>query len=747
MAEQSVPHGEAQALKLETAAAAKPIEISAETLNEASKMLGEVKDNGKTSEQSVEQMLQSFEKDMQKGGVTLTPDEKKVWKEKSKGAYRSLTKSPEITADPDAINLNDYADCIKKIHQTYDLKKSTPKFAGYTALMMGSAGLEVTGELGMTNLIETTIKSAQELTKLESGKLTKEKLTRTLIKAYGPMFLPLLLTLPASIVDVMAKIGFENELLPLKSKINRRVAESVFMRDFEFVHDKSAAEILNAIDKGKSATMDLLTMTYTGIIPELTGIFATVIPQLRASLFAGLYGAAKIPLLYLTSKEKVIAINRQRREELARKDDIDTRVLTSLGSLEVIKTSDSMDTAITQLEETMKEREELQTNRAIEQIKVSKKGEILLRITDIVAPFAAAGIKYMTTKDPFAMLARSFRNKDPNAGEKVEDVVDALGDYIKKAGNSATDNVSRVKNIARGGIAVMEYFRVSIGQSIANMRANSIVNLFTDRIQPAIQDFKKMEELLGPYDQVDTPEGPKEKARMAVDQLGSFDISVKNLSFKDILHDVSLDIPQGSFVTIKGPSGIGKTTFFRHLMGLYGAREGAVQYGGVNLGDIKKFGEQSIYSKIAYANQNPQFFENMTLRENLLLWTKKPTTDIEIRQTMHDLRLDGLIDRLDSKVKHYSGGELRRIGIARALLKDPRVLFLDEPTANLDAESAKQVLEIIKGLRAKRPGMTVVAVTHDPNFEAIAEQIVDFKEINRKPVEQILVGSSDGTKQ
>lgn len=178
-------------------------------------------------------------------------------------------------------------------------------------------------------------------------------------------------------------------------------------------------------------------------------------------------------------------------------------------------------------------------------------------------------------------------------------------------------------------------------------------------------------------------------------------------------------------------------------MGLYGAKEGAVQYGGVDLQNIKKFGEQSIYSKIAYANQNPQFFENMTLRENLLLWTKKPATDIEIRQTLHDLRLDGLIERLDSKVKHYSGGELRRIGIARALLKDPRVLFLDEPTANLDEESAKQVLEIIKGLRVKRPEMTVVAVTHDLNFEAIAERIVDFREINKKPVEQVLVGSSE----
>lgn len=97
---------------------------------------------------------------------------------------------------------------------------------------------------------------------------------------------------------------------------------------------------------------------------------------------------------------------------------------------------------------------------------------------------------------------------------------------------------------------------------------------------------------------------------------------------------------------------------------------------------------------------------------------------------LHDLRLDQIVSRLDSTVKHFSGGELRRIGIARALLKDPKVLFLDEPTANLDEASAKQVLDIIKQMRKTRPDMTVVAVTHDPNFEAIAEKIVDFAQVN-----------------
>lgn len=170
------------------------------------------------------------------------------------------------------------------------------------------------------------------------------------------------------------------------------------------------------------------------------------------------------------------------------------------------------------------------------------------------------------------------------------------------------------------------------------------------------------------------------------------------------------------------------------MLGLFGADKAAVTYGGVDMQKIKKFGDESIYSAIGYANQNPQFFENMTLRENLLLWTKKVVPEDQIQGVLRDLRLDHIVNRLDSTVKHFSGGELRRIGIARALLKDPKVLFLDEPTANLDEESAKQVLEIVKNMRKTRPDMTVFAVTHDPNFEAIAEKIVDIRKIN-KPTE------------
>ena len=241
-----------------------------------------------------------------------------------------------------------------------------------------------------------------------------------------------------------------------------------------------------------------------------------------------------------------------------------------------------------------------------------------------------------------------------------------------------------------------------------------------------------MEDLLGPYDELDRPEGPKEAKRIPVSEVKDFSLSVSNLNYKNILTDVSVDIPQGTFVTIKGTSGIGKTTFMRSLLNLYDLPEDTVKIGGIPLESIKKYGDESLFTKIGYANQDVKFFESLTLRENLTQWVRRSVPDQEVRQTLSDLNLDHLAERLDSENKHLSGGERVRIGIARALLQNPSILFLDEPTASLDPKSSQQVIDIISSLRTKRPEMTVVAITHDPSFEKIAEQMIDFSELNKK---------------
>ena len=104
--------------------------------------------------------------------------------------------------------------------------------------------------------------------------------------------------------------------------------------------------------------------------------------------------------------------------------------------------------------------------------------------------------------------------------------------------------------------------------------------------------------------------------------MGNFDISIKNLRYKNILKGINLDIKQGEFLTIAGASGAGKSTLLRNLVGLYKSDGGEIEIGGVKNDNIKKYGKESIYSIMSYCNQTPQIFEGMTLRENLLLWSK-----------------------------------------------------------------------------------------------------------------------------
>ena len=495
--------------------------------------------------------------------------------------------------------------------------------------------------------------------------------------------------LTVKLLDGIARKAYEEQTLSFRKAINDRISQSVFMRDLEFVQNNAPSEILNIIDRGKHGVMTVIDETYTEVIPHLTAILAASGAGFTVDKKVGALGLLRLPFLYATNKKVIEQMLADRRNELIQKDAIDGRVLTSLQSVELVKSSDTMEHAIHELGSTMQEQDAM--------IIKSKK-------------------KHVDRAQQEAYLDTLFEDLLPMA----------LG-YAEY--NSLVE--SDFNPFASATVALQHYRTIAGEQRSIGWHASALMHSLSERIQPALQDIKRMEELLGPYDQLDKPSGLLEQARKPVSELHNYDIQIQNLQYKNILHNVTLCIPEGSFVTIRGPSGIGKTTLLRHMLGLFGATQGTITYGGFDLGSIKKYGEHSIYSKLAYANQSPLYFENMTLRDNLLLWTQKEVSTDKVKKVLTDLRLTHIVDRLDSKVSHFSGGELRRIGIARALLKDPKVLFLDEPTSNLDQESAGQVLEIVKNMRKIRPDMTVVAVTHDPNFEAIAEQIVDFAEANK----------------
>jgi ABC-type multidrug transport system ATPase subunit len=199
-----------------------------------------------------------------------------------------------------------------------------------------------------------------------------------------------------------------------------------------------------------------------------------------------------------------------------------------------------------------------------------------------------------------------------------------------------------------------------------------------------------------------------------------------------ILNNVSFDIKQGESVAIRAAKGEGKTTLLRTLLGLYKPEGGAVTYGGSHIDTIQKFGPEALNKKFGYSPQNAGFIDTMTLKENLLLWNKD-IPDQKIQSTMKDLGLDKLISRLDEKGSHYSGGEKRLLTIVRALLTEPKILFLDEPTANLDQASIDRLVSTLKTIKKLHPETTIITVTHDEAFAKQTDRTINLAALNQKP--------------
>lgn len=182
------------------------------------------------------------------------------------------------------------------------------------------------------------------------------------------------------------------------------------------------------------------------------------------------------------------------------------------------------------------------------------------------------------------------------------------------------------------------------------------------------------------------------------------------------LHKVNLKIPQGEFFCLMGPSGSGKSTMLHLIAGIDLPTDGEIQVLGsdvTRLADKDKAAWRS--ENIGYVFQTFNLLPVLTAIENvelpLLLTSLSKKERLERAQIA--LEAVGLGDRLDHYPRQLSGGQEQRVAIARAIVTDPAILLADEPTGDLDAASAKQILEILTELNQAH-GKTVVMVTHDP---------------------------------
>ena len=192
-----------------------------------------------------------------------------------------------------------------------------------------------------------------------------------------------------------------------------------------------------------------------------------------------------------------------------------------------------------------------------------------------------------------------------------------------------------------------------------------------------------------------------------------------------VLKDIDLDIQQGEFVAIMGKSGAGKSTLLYQISLLDLPTSGEVSIGGTDVLSLSETQRTNFrLSKLGYIFQDYALVPELTAEEN-----------VAIPLLMRGLHLDDatekarkIIDDIDMVGKYtnrpnqLSGGQQQRISIARAIVQQPEILFADEPTANLDATSSEQVIDLMHDLHKK--GQTIVMVTHEPEYTKYCDRVI-----------------------
>ncbi len=196
------------------------------------------------------------------------------------------------------------------------------------------------------------------------------------------------------------------------------------------------------------------------------------------------------------------------------------------------------------------------------------------------------------------------------------------------------------------------------------------------------------------------------------------------------LNNVTFNIKHGEFVAIMGKSGSGKSTLLHQLGLLDIPTSGQIN---INGKDILKLSESDKarfrLERFGYVFQEYALLPELTALENVFLPAMAHGRKKQdyIKKGTESLEQVGLGTRLNHRPKEMSGGEQQRVAIARALINDPDILFADEPTANLDSSSSRQILELFHKLN-KEMGLTILMVTHEPEDKKYVSRVIWLKD-------------------
>lgn len=211
-------------------------------------------------------------------------------------------------------------------------------------------------------------------------------------------------------------------------------------------------------------------------------------------------------------------------------------------------------------------------------------------------------------------------------------------------------------------------------------------------------------------------------------------IKIENLNFyfgagelkKQVLFDISLDLPQGQIVILTGPSGSGKTTLLTLIGALRTLQEGSLQVLGREIVGLSNRELIAVRRNIGFIFQAHNLFESLTASQNVEMSVELGDRIDQKRQLAADMLSKlGLEERIHYKPNALSGGQKQRVAIARAMVNHPKIILADEPTAALDKASGRDVVNLMRRM-CEEEGCTVLMVTHDNRILDVADRIINL---------------------
>ncbi len=196
----------------------------------------------------------------------------------------------------------------------------------------------------------------------------------------------------------------------------------------------------------------------------------------------------------------------------------------------------------------------------------------------------------------------------------------------------------------------------------------------------------------------------------------------------NVLQDVSIDITAGQFVAIIGSSGSGKSTLLSLLSGLDYPTTGRILVEGQDITELSEDELAPLRNQtIGFVFQSFHLVPSLNALENIMFPAELQGNSNAQQTAEALLNRVGLLDRADNFPHQLSGGEKQRVAICRALINEPKIIFADEPTGNLDTQNGRAILDLLLTLQKERK-TTLVMVTHDPAIAKLADRIIELSD-------------------